>query len=1050
VSRREQVPGREAQLRKYTNVLDTEFTIKQKVVVDSIQLYCPELDYAEVVNYPDLDPSFNPFTYLLERKEGLKNLFVYTGDSGLDDYFRNDLNESFNGFVGEFYTLQEELVNGREYNRQEKRRIEAGIAEGIFDHLLEIWGLTSENLKVVGDKKTKEISIEIHPPQLEVTILTFFQDADIFKAIGKAFQFLFNDSQLEKRRVIKVSRTGRIIHPQYFVSLAGILHEPVLSIRDVMHRLPPRERGLDAQCKIFKAEHQKFDIETPEYAERLGVEPKRIKENMTLFRETFPEAFERYAIGDVYATWALHMRQSEYFNKVRADLDLDPKEIKDTAGANVSSIISDLMVKHFNPSTKEDIKLLKTARRNAHWDKLAEAPNNHFGTQVFRTIGGLLYSRVSNFPYIKGSFGDLDLSSCYATKLSSMSVYLGAPVISVLRNSKATLRDVLEVVKARGLRRDAWFCRVSGELHKAINTLVLSDLAFKPKMMKPKTLFSINPNRKSICQFDAFKVSEAKAESTLLLKEVLFGFINQDILDCLSLLPSDWYEEFLGLRANVFIHVPNELICHDLEEYEQKGVEQGDFAYIDALLADGQVETQTKPTRENVCLEFPISDYIEKLKILRGEYKKQGDPIQEVYKLINNSTYGAMACQHLGINNLMAANQITASARSAAWLMMNAMNGFQVITDGCTFSWENIPTGKTFHQILEENPWYVADFDPAVKSGLTYESFNQEWIDSSFRAHMGRFYGVEDSYLLDLYGYELKKEAFKDSQGQTVKTLVFTEFVNHGSGSYSKGVDGTRLFVEGEEHEFRQVHPEIKARSFYGKDKGLVDWYIDTLKNGYKTPFLYTENQIIKFSDGNKKAIYCYLKKADTISHPMGTGMTTYKLMKIISRSQFLFMNKKQLRSFENINEQKLSRLSRFFLDRTFWKSLKEGDLEEYGAKILPDIDYFEASKERPIGIGIELLCLNGEHKGSIESVRRLINDKIRKGKTHLNAVFNIDYNVKHARHLANLFAAVIVLRANEDKRLTDLFVNSVDEPTLQIVRKEHIKRYEDLFYRNE
>ena len=64
--------------------------------------------------------------------------------------------------------------------------------------------------------------------------------------------------------------------------------------------------------------------------------------------------------------------------------------------------------------------------------------------------------------------------------------------------------------------------------------------AFKPKKLKFKSVFDINPSRKSINLFNAYKVSNKEAESTLLTKEIKFGLINADILDCIKLLPEKW------------------------------------------------------------------------------------------------------------------------------------------------------------------------------------------------------------------------------------------------------------------------------------------------------------------------------------------------------------------------------------------------------------------------------------------------------------------------------------------------------------------------------
>lgn len=1046
-------------MEKYHVVIDTEFTVQDKIIVDSVQLTCPELAAKRIIPYPELSPAFNPFTHFLEAEKALQHLFIYNSNEQLEHYnrfFQTETNDRFNEFFDSFSSTINELIDDQPYSLKLKKEIRDQIEGGIFDELLTPWGLSRDHLKIVGDRKTEFISVELQPPALDVVLLGFFLDADLFKSFGKQFQFLLFDSALEKRRVIKVQRSmsrelDKLLD-SYHLWLDGTVRTPRFSIRDVMHRIPPREKGLADQCRIFHADFQKIDIETEENRKVLKTPPgRKVIENMSRFREKLPDRFNEYAEGDLIATWALNKKQGELMNGVRKQFDLEEIDIKDTCGSNVAAFLIDLMKAHYAPNGKEEHATLTRARHRGNVDYLNDLESNDFGIQTFRTVGGLLYTRMAEYPYLQGYFGDLDLDSCYATKLSNMSIYLGCPITTTFKNNKPLLKEVIEVVRKQGLRRDAWFCRVSGKLEKAINTLILSDLNFKPKRIRAKSLWSINPHRETVMEWDSYKYVDPDAQSTLLLKEVIFGLLNQDIFDCLTLLPPAWLEEFLNLKVDAFVFVPNELICGDVTSYAAKEAELSDEDYQEQLLENGLKVRHTQYYRDHVCLEFPIKDYIAQIKAKRAEAKAAKDPIQEILKLINNSSYGALACQHLGVNNMLAANMITASARSAAWLMMNALNGFQAITDGCTFSWENIPVGQIFRDILRKNPWYVADYEPTVQSNLPVEDRKQKWINEHFREHMFRFYSApSDFYLIQLYGYELKKETFYDSTGKPHPEMDhFTEFVNSNAGNYSKGYSGSSILIDGHEYDFQGDHREVKARSFYGKDGDLLAWYLDALKGEYKQPFRYHENQIIKFGEGNKKAIR-YLKEEgiDEIVHPMGTSITLFKIMKLISRSQFLFLNKKQLRCFEAVAE-KLSTISRQILTKQYWAKLKSKDLEEYGLELLPGLDYFEASKDRAVGVGFEVLCLTTAHKGSVDSVRKMINKTVRKGNKHFNAYLHLDRNTRLIRPFSGLFTATIVARANEEERLKQLLLNSKDEPTVLTVRKEHIHQFESLFYRD-
>jgi hypothetical protein len=225
-----------------------------------------------------------------------------------------------------------------------------------------------------------------------------------------------------------------------------------------------------------------------------------------------------------------------------------------------------------------------------------------------------------------------------------------------------------------------------------------------------------------------------------------------------------------------------------------------------------------------------------------------------------------------------------------------------------------------------------------------------------------------------------------------------------------------------------------------------MSWYVDSLENGYKTPRIDIENKIIKFGEGVKIAVK-YLKEVDRIAFPCGFSQTKYKLMKLITRSQFLFKTEKQLRNFERTNQLgKLDGLSKILLTKVFWKNVTLKDLRPHGVtELRSDCDYWQYNKDHPIGLGFELLTLNNSHKGSIKSVRNFLADKIQDGVENFNAALNLDRNLLLAAEFKNQFAALIVLRANAEMSLRDTLVNSTNEPTVMVVSPENVKTLAEL-----
>jgi hypothetical protein len=1021
-------------------VYDTEFTLTDKMIVDSVQLYLPELDPHNclVFLYDELNEQFNPLSSSL-------NWYSINGKIATE----TELEPIF--YLQELF---DKLVHG--LNKSEiKNTFKYAIEEGYFNDILDPFNLNSTQLSYSKNRYTKELEIEVKLPKIYIELEGFFNDVDLFKIWGKLFQQYLLNARLESRRVIKTNsiRSDIKLGDAYWIN--NKLFEVYFNLRDTMNRFPVLSgKGLDNQCKVYKARSSKISIDTDEIKAKLNLDYRdTVKSNMSLLRELDPLLFVLYGGVDVYANHNLSVKSQELLDTIRGDFNLDNVPIKDTTGSNVCNFIQDLYQKHFNPTNNEKIaKLITHQKRLGNADNLQNITLNHYGIQSLRTVGGLLYSRCQRYPYIKGILGDLDMSSCYATMLCSMNIYLGQPILSCFKGkSKPTLREVLETIESVNAPNDGWLVRVSGSFEKVVNTLLLSDLDFKPKKEQFKTVWDVNPSRLSINHFNAYKVGKQEANSTILTKECKFSIINSDLLECIKLLPDSWVDEYLDLSVDSLVFIPSELICNSIEEYEEK---------LDNYPDTDEVPTYDKKTgltgllrqysKNNLCLRMPIHQYYKELKAKRKVYKDAKNPIQEVYKLFLNSGYGALACRYLPVNNLLAANQITASPRATGWLMINALNGFQVITDGCTFNWEVIPLGLRFKDILEENPNYLIDYNPNINSGITINNNTaQLWIDNNFRQHLLDFYQINNSCTpITRFDFELKDETFTSSRGDAVTTVIYSDFVNTGSGNYSKGLDGNQILIDATEYDFSDNWRKVKARSFKGKDENLLRWYVDCLTHSYREPLIYSENQIIKFGEGCEIAKRL-LQLIDEIAFPCGFSKTNYKLMKLVTRSQFLFKSEKQLRNFET-NQKKLDELSRYIMTRKFWETIPDNldKLEPYGITELSLSweDYYNFAKEKPIGLGFELLALNQTHKGSIESVRQFISDKIDENKINLGKFLNIDKYLTLGKQFLWLFVAMIILKANSDNLLKTQLKNSVNEPTIMTVTREQLITLGELF----
>ena len=1033
---------------------DTEFTEIDTMTVDCVGIYSPaiEANYAVVFTYDELSDDFNPIISYLQQftRKPIEALSERDIETLLEDLTEvSAWVQDCEASASEIKNLYTEALN-----------------DGYFDDFLANWKLDRSCLKY--SRKNKSSNVEIAPERIVVQLKFFFQFADLFKIWGQKWQYLLLKSYLIQFKTLRFMRTP----PSFYAYFNGKLYEFIIELREVMYRFPPRNKSLKGQATTFGLNQAKMDIASIA-SKMLHIAKSDVYQNMTYIRENLLEEFLRYNAIDLFTTSELDSTQQKFLQIIEESFNLEHGEIKDTTGANVAGFIKKCLYAHYGDKNAE---FINNQLKLTQIDNLQEIPLNNYGIQPFMTVGGLLYTRMSHHPFIKGKFGDLDQSSCYATLMSSMNVYLGEPVVLTFKYKryKPTLKKILEFVQNKKIANDAWFVRVSGELSEAINTLILSDLRFTPKKVTKPTKWDVKKTKQLIANFNRDKTSKKLAVSTLLTKEVKFGLINADLWECIKLLPPSWVDEYLNLQCEVLAYHPPELIGDTVESVQKIAKKLPEESYSEEFDARNGLNTIVRQYHKgNATLRFPISEYWEQLRSKRGEYKKAKNPVQEVYKLFSNSGYGVLACLYLATNNLMASNYITAGARANAWMMVNALNGFGAITDGTGFDWEGIPLRQTFHSVLAKNASYLTHFDTSLKSGLKQTEFNQTWIDESFKPHLSNFYQVPtDHYLVTRFKYELKEETFttkkglkwiesKDAEkiknelsdkwddyllenGHTVKTTLFTRYANTNAGNYAKGIDGFVL-IDKTEYDFESQEGFVKARSFPGYDEALIEYFVSSLEDKYDMPFANVETKIIKFGDGNALAIKFLNDGVERLAHPMGFSTLAFKIMKLISRSQFLFATERSLKNFET-NEEALANISKELLLKSYWDKLPVKQLETLGAEIIPGIDYYAFSKSHPVGIGFELLALAPRAKGNLKATRIAIDEKVQSGCENFNAGLHLNRNFKHAEKFRNLFASIIIQKANAEYRLKQRLINASTEPTILTLTPNHLSTIQQIW----
>ncbi len=284
------------------------------------------------------------------------------------------------------------------------------------------------------------------------------------------------------------------------------------------------------------------------------------------------------------------------------------------------------------------------------------------------------------------------------------------------------------------------------------------------------------------------------------------------------------------------------------------------------------------------------------------------------------------------VGNVVVGNNITARARSLAWCMEKGLNGWQTITDGCTFDvnavsypYKNRKLNgvNTVHlydscdyikvlfkplntSVIKEyyqwdNPYYKLDEENQVILNLkdrriaSIEDF-KELISQGAMEHL------QDSFpnldILHLKSYDVYGKARKGLFEFEVKGF-FTRGTFHGSANY--------MLCYGNDAKIAMRSYSKKPRKVIKYDT-KIDFYDEEilpgkefLKSLSETPYsiprsqVFIEEKVLKIGDYKNN----YIKWHDTRVYP-GCTVHNARLLREFSLSQFTFNNYKQYKSWLN------------------------------------------------------------------------------------------------------------------------------------------------------
>ena len=358
-------------------------------------------------------------------------------------------------------------------------------------------------------------------------------------------------------------------------------------------------------------------------------------------------------------------------------------------------------------------------------------------------------------------------------------------------------------------------------------------------------------------------------------------------------LPDAVRREYEALNVDTIVMYPRQFVARDGRAFDQlvEKLRTQDLPWESVLDLKGRkIRHEEALDEEYACLKFPIRRIARPLAKLRRTEQKlrgKGTGMDAAYKLQANTLYGVLASDYLPTQNVVAANQITATARAAAYGMTMALNAIQVITDGCTFRKDRVPA-CTFAECLQLQPDYplrLADensgipfINPADIPDAEVE-FNIWYLN-----HVKQFLSVGDKYddLLGLHHLEFKRVG-------TANSNTFDALLCDGAGNYMKCLLNEQNELEPIATAFRGFHHKTVVE--------LTPWLIRTYtQDHFSGPApLIVEQGLMKLTEAQQTA-----KSALRLGvAPVLLPLDKVRNYQVIKPSAFIFQNPSQRRNFE-------------------------------------------------------------------------------------------------------------------------------------------------------
>ena len=518
--------------------------------------------------------------------------------------------------------------------------------------------------------------------------------------------------------------------------------------------------------------------------------PREAKSNMKAFYCNSPEQFKRYAVFDSLVLHKTTEEHNRFWTEVCTELGIPWFAPSQSIGSNTAKVITRLiekiLFKHCTQADKELFKKILAVK--TVWQgisKLNEEATisilnqNTRKTSVVVSLidGGRCKNERPTDTVVKGVLADIDIQGCYGNGLLNQKYPIGRPCIidyyikEITEDSdpRPTLGEFLNSKIGKDLSPGLWYARVS----------TTEELSFQQDLILSKIPYP------------------SDSEFVLQTNEITFGTLTADILEVLRSVCSDreFGELKRKLRIETLVFYPK-----SMEVPTVKDLMDNETSPPRTIQFDDNYHSDTIDRRSKYWTSIDFGDgWIDALIEKRRVYPK-GTPLNTLYKLIINSTYGVLTSEHFDSGNVVVTSNITARARVLAWLMAKALGCYQTITDGglfdlnsvnyydkdytpsmntlCNINRPELLNRTTRHRIrqapLNNEEWSYDAGDGLLHGGTQVE---KTLIDKVVWQHLKDFFNSDEITILrdDQFNFETK-DVYKEASFQAQANYRFVKF----------------------------------------------------------------------------------------------------------------------------------------------------------------------------------------------------------------------------------------------------------------------------------